>query len=117
MENKISLIKLAKNVSSKVELAKSIITILVYFNGIKLSETETNILAYFIVYGLNDKTKELIVKSGICKNLTHIKVTMTKLKKMQLIYKDELNRKTYLSKSLSFNLTSTVGFYLKVSSN
>ena len=39
---------------------------------------------------------------------------MVKLKKLDLIYKDEFNGKVYVIPSLSFELTSTVGIYLKI---
>lgn len=117
MENKlVSLIKMAKKVATKVELAKCIINITLCFNNTKLSDTEVTILAYFMVYGVNTKTKELLIKSGVCKSLSNIKVIMVKLKKMELIYKDDLNSKVYVNKNLSFNLTPTVGFYLKIDS-
>lgn len=124
MDNKSTIVKIVKKVSSKVELAKSIINLYVCFNEIKrlddadgilkLSETETYVLAYFMVYGVNASTKTLIIKSGLCKNLANIKTIMVKLKKYDLIYKDELNGKVYVSKNLSFELTPTVCMYLKI---
>lgn len=114
MENKVSLVKMVKAVSSKVELAKTIIKISICFNEIKLSEAELTVLAYFMVYGVNLATKNLIVKSGVCKNLANIKTMMVKLKKNGLIYKDDLNGKVYINKNLGFELTPTVGIYLKI---
>lgn len=112
--NKVSLVKMTKSVTSKVELAKSIIEILICFNNMKLSDTEISILSYFMVYGINPSTKNLIVKSGISKNLSNIKTLMVKLKKLGLIYKDDLNGKVYVNKNLNFELTPSVGVYLKV---
>lgn len=126
METKSSLLKMVKNVPSKVELARAIINLTICFRDIKrkepnkeeevlkLSDTETSVLAYFMVYGVNLSTKNLIVKSGICKNLANIKTIMVKLKKYELIFKDELNGKVYVDKNLSFELTSTVGLYFKI---
>lgn len=108
---------MTKKVTSKVDLAKTIINITLYFNEIKLSDTEVMVLAYFMVYGVNQSTKELIVKSEICKNLANIKTLMTKLKKLDLIYKDEFNSKVYVNKALSFELTPSVAIYLKVDTN
>jgi hypothetical protein len=103
-----------KNVPSKVELAKSIISIVISFNNVRLSTTELNVLAYFIVYGVSPQTKQLIIKSEICKNISNIKTIMVKLKKLELIYKDELNSKVYVNKIFNFGLTPKVGFYLKL---
>lgn len=115
MDNtKISLLKMARNVTSKVELAKAIINVTACFNAIKLSDTEATVLAYFMVYGVTQQTKLLIVKSEVCKNLANIKTIMVKLKKLELIYKDELNSKVYVTKNLSFPLNQTVAIYLKL---
>lgn len=114
MENKVSIVKMVRSVSSKIELAKAIINISICFNNIKLSDTEVTVLAYFMVYGINQQSKNLIVKSSICKSLANIKTIMVKLKKLELIYKDDLNGKVYITKSLNFELTPSVALYLKI---
>lgn len=115
MENKAYLIKMIKKVDSKVELAKNIISLYICFNDLTLSDTEKTVLAYFMVYGINTQTKELIVESQICKNIFTVKTVMSKLKKKKLIYKDEdFSRKVYVIDSLKFDITSTVAFYLKI---
>lgn len=114
MEQNISIIKMATNVASKVELAKAIINVSLCFNNIKLSDTEATVLSYFMVYGVTQQTKTLIVNSKVCKNLANIKTVMVKLKRLELIYKDELNSKVYVTKSLNINLTPVVALYLKL---
>lgn len=114
MDNKVSIIKMTKKVGSKVELAKTIINVSLYFNDIKLSDTEIMVLAYFMVYGVTQATKDLIVKSEICKNIANIKTIMVKLKKLDLIYKDDLNSKVYVNKGLKLELTPAVAIYLKI---
>lgn len=104
-----------KKVNSKVELAKNIITIYTAFNDLKLSDTEKTVLGYFMVYGINLQTKELIVQSEICKNIFTLKTVMARLKKDGLIYKDDFNRKVYVNDNLRFEVTSNVAFYLKLS--
>ena len=49
-----------KTVSSKIEFAKIIVQVATCFNNIKLSETEITVLSYFIVYGVNQQSKNLI---------------------------------------------------------
>lgn len=110
----LSLVKLVKQVTTKIDLASFIIKLHLLVETIKLSETEITILAYFMVYGVTQQTKELIVKSEVCKNVANIKTIMVKLKKLGLIFKDELNGKVYVIKSLAFELTPTVGVYLKI---
>lgn len=117
MSNKIqtaTLIKMEKRVSTKIDLAKAIVYLVICFNDIKLSDTEITILAYFMVYGITQKTKQLIVSAGVCKNTANIKTIMVKLKKLGLTYKDDLNGKVYVAPTLQFDITPTVGLYLKI---
>jgi hypothetical protein len=109
-----SLMKFQKRVETRLDLARAIIQVMLCFNNIKLSDTEVSILSYFMVYGINSNTKELIVKSQVCKNIANVKTIMVKLKKLGLIYKDEFNGKVYIVESLHFDLTPTVGIYLKI---
>lgn len=114
--NKVSLVKMEKAVSTKIDMAKNIANIAVIFNNIKLSDTELTILAYFMVYGINTQSKNLIVKAEVCKNIGIVKIVMVKLKKLGLIYKDDFDGRVYVSKALKFELTPIVGIYLKLDS-
>lgn len=117
MNNKIqkaTLIKMEKQVTTKIDLAKAIVYLVICFNDIKLSDTEITILAYFMVYGVSQKTKQLIVSAGVCKNTANIKTIMVKLKKLGLTYKDDLNGKVYVTQTLQFDITPTIGLYLKI---
>lgn len=109
-----TVVKMQKQVSTKLDLAIAIINITMCFNNIHLSETETTLLAYFMVYGVNNQTKDLIVKSKVCKNIANVKTIMVKLKKLGVIYKDDLNGKVYVTPTLAVKLTPTVGLYLKL---
>lgn len=111
---KVSLMKMEKSTPTKVDLAKNILRISLCFNELKLSDTETTVMAYFMVYGVNQQSKNLLIKSTVCKNLQNIKTIMVKLKKLGLIYKDDLNGKVYVAQSLSFELTNTIAIYLKI---
>jgi len=111
---KVSLMKMEKSAQTKVDLAKNVLRISLCFNDLKLSDTETTVMAYFMVYGVNQQSKNLLIKSTVCKNLQNIKTIMVKLKKLGLIYKDDLNGKVYVTQSLAFELTSTMGIYLKI---
>lgn len=114
MDNKSALIKIQKQVNSKINLAKTVIKVLTTFNEIKISETEITVLAYFIVYGVNLNTKKLIVSSAICKNLNNVKTIMFRLKKEGLIYKDDLNGKVYVNKIFNLKDVQSAGIYLKI---
>jgi hypothetical protein len=113
-QDKSSLVRMVKAVSSKVELAKTIVNTIICFNGIKLSDTEVTVLAYFMVYGINQQTKNLLIKAEVCKNINNIKTIMVKLKKQEFIFKDDFDGKVKITKNLAFELTPIVGFYLKL---
>lgn len=116
MENKVSLIRMVKKVNSKVELALNIINVYICVNDLTLSNSEKTVLAYFMVYGVNSQTKELIVESKICKNISVVKTVMNKLKNKELIYKDEdFSGKVYVNNNLKLEIGSDVAFYLKLS--
>jgi hypothetical protein len=112
--SKINVIKLNKTATSKIDLAKKTLSVCLNFWNVNLSDTEMNVLAYFIIYGINNKCKELIVKAVVCKNIPNINTIMVKLKKLGLIYRDELNGKNYLCKALNFEITPTIGFLIKI---
>lgn len=107
---------MGKTVDSKIDLAKTIINVVKAFNDIKLSDTEVMLMSYFMVYGISPQTKQLIIQSKICKNIGTIKTIMVKLKKLGLIYKDDLNGKVYINNNLKFSLTPSIGIYLKIDS-
>ena len=114
MNNKVSLIKITKKVSTKIELAKAILNVTLCFNNLKLSHTEITVMSYFMVYGINQQTKSLLIKAEVCKNINNIKTIMVKLKKLGLVYKDEFSGKVLINSTLNFELTPTVGIYLKI---
>lgn len=115
--NKVSFIRLSAKTNSKIELVRKVVSAAINFWNIALSETELNVLSYFIVYGINNKSKDLIVKANICKNIANINTIMVKLKKLKLIYKDDLNSKNYICKQLNFEITPKMVILLKIESN
>lgn len=111
---KVSLVKMTRQVTNRVDLAKAIIEIFTSFNKIKISDTQITVLAYFMVYGVNLQTKKLIVKIGICKNINTVKIAMVKLKKLELIYKDDFDSRVKVTDALNIQLTTAVGVYIKI---
>lgn len=112
--SKVSLLKMQKVVKTKIEIAKTVLSIALCFNDLKLSQTEATVMSYFMVYGITPQTKNLLIKAEVCKNINNIKTVMVKLKKLGLIYKDEFYGKVLVSNALNFDITPTVGVYLKV---
>lgn len=114
MSNKASLIRIKKDILTNVDLMKHIVNIFCITKNIKLSDTDVTVMSYFMVYGINNNTKNLIINSEICKNLNVIKGVMVKLRKLGFIYKDDLNGKNYVSDELKIPLNSTIGLYIQL---
>jgi len=91
------LIKLAKKTKHKTEQMELVISIVCMVSGIKLSETDIKVLAYFVIHGVKKSTDALLVNSGVTKirNLDNIKTRLTRLgflRKTKDLYKSyELN--------------------------
>jgi hypothetical protein len=116
-DNKATVVKMVKAVDSKIDMAKAIISIICEFNSTKLTEVAHNVMAYFLVYGVNTSSKELIVNAKVCKNIATLKTVMSNLKKEGWIYRDELNSKVYVSKELNIEITPSMAFYLRIDTN
>ena len=77
---------------------------------------EISILAYFSVYGINKQSKQLILKSNICKTADSIKTVMVKLKKNNLIYKDDFDGRVCVTNALKTSSSSS-SILLKIDVN
>jgi hypothetical protein len=111
------LVKIKKKTTSKVEQAKTLIAIFCLLMNIKLSDTELTVLAYFMVYKINRKTKDLILSSGILKTEDSLKNTLSKLKKFGMLVKSVDSKEYSLRKDLDFNLSPVMGVLLKLDNN
>ena len=109
------LLKINRKTNNKAEQLKLIISIFCVIMDIKLSETELTILSYFINYGINDKTKELIFKSDLLKNDNSYKNLLSKFKKLGFIKKDDIKREYYVNKEKFGNTTDEeIGILIKM---
>jgi hypothetical protein len=99
------LVKIKKKTNSKVEQAKTMISIFCLLMNIKLSDTELTVLAYFMVYKINRKTKDLILNAGILKSDDSLKNTLSKLKKFGMLVRNIDSKEYSLRKELYFTLT------------
>ena len=109
----VPLLKISKKSTSKIDQAKTILSVLCLLSTISLSDTELTTLAYFIVYGLNDKTKNLILTARILKTEDSLRNAMTKFRKFGLIRKNE-RKEDLLSDRINFPLTDTTGILIKI---
>jgi hypothetical protein len=109
----VPLIKIPKKSKSKIDQTKIILSILCLLSEIKLSDTELTTLSYFIVYGLTEKTKNLILTSKILKTEDSLRNAMTKFRKFGLIKKND-RKEDLLTDGITFPPTDIVGILIKV---
>lgn len=103
-----------KKTDSKLDMVNKIVSIYCLLSDIKLSSTDITVVSYFILYGINEKTKKLIIESKLL-NADSIKNTMSRLRKQGIIHKSEFRRKEdYLNKSLSIPVDNVVGMMIKI---
>lgn len=108
------LVKIKKKTNSKVEQAKTLIAMFCLLMNVKLSETELTVLAFFMVYRINRKTKDLILNSGILKSEDSLKNTLSKLKKFGMLVRDIDSKEYSLRKELDFTLSPMIGMLIKI---
>jgi len=109
----VPLLKLSKKSKTKIDQAKIILSVLCLLSDISLSDTELTTLSYFIVYGLTEKTKSLILSGKILKTEDSLRNAMTKFRKFGLIKKNE-RKEDLLADQISFPLTDVFGILIKV---
>lgn len=110
--SEIPFIKIEKKTVGKIEQAKLLIKLFCVLSNIKLSEAELNTLAFYMVYGISAITKDLILKSKVLANEDSLRNTLSKLRKVGLIKKD--NREDRLNDSLSVKLDPVIGMLIKI---
>jgi len=107
------LIKINKKTNSKIEQAKSLISVYCLLSSIKLSDTHITVLSYFMVYKITQTTKDLILNSKILQSVDSVKNTMSKLKSVGLIKKVAINEYV-VNDNLNVNLDSIVALLIKI---
>jgi len=108
------LVKINKKTNSKVEQAKCLVSTYCLLSSIKLSDTDLTVLAYFMVYKINQGTKDLILKSKILQSIDSLKNSMSKLTGVGLIKKSTTNKEYLINDSLNVNLDSVVALLIKI---
>lgn len=108
------LVTIKKKTNNKVEQAKKVIAIFCLLMDVRLSDTELTVLAYFMVYKVNRKTKDLILSSGILKSEDSLKNTLSKLKKFGLLRRTVDSKEYSLNEKLNVTLNPVVGILIKI---
>lgn len=88
-------LKIEKKTKTKTEQIKLFLSILCTLNNIVLSDTDKLILAYFIQYRISHKTDELILASGIVKDIGMLRNVKYRLCKKGFLKRDAKEYKTY----------------------
>ena len=107
-------LRIVKKTKSKIDQAKSILSIYCLLSEISLSNTELTVLSYFMIYGINDNTKKLILDSQLLKSEDSLKNTISKLKKVGLIKKAVYGKDYTLNENINFKPDSVMGLLIKI---
>jgi len=107
-------VTIKKKTNGKVEQAKKVIAIFCLLMEIKLSDTELTVLAYFMVYKINRKTKDLILSSGILKSEDSVKNTLSRLKKFGMLKRPIDSDEYVLNDKINIALNPVVGILIKI---
>lgn len=107
------LVTVEKKTNSKIDQAKVLLRIFCVLSEIKLSDTDLTVLAYFLVYKISDKTKDLIVKSQIL-SADSLKNTMSRFNKVGLIKKSTVSKEYHIADSLNIQMDSMIGMLIKI---
>lgn len=78
-----------------------LISVMCLLNAIHLSKTETQVMAHYLAFGLKASTDDLLIKSKIVSDISGLRNTKTRLKKLGF-----LKRTKELYKSYELNLSS-----------
>lgn len=89
-----ALFTIVKKTKTKVEQYKVLIALMCMMNEVKLSDTEMQVLAYFMYYGISDKTDKFIMSSGLFKSLTQLRNVKNELRKKEFLIREDMY-KTY----------------------
>lgn len=108
-------IEINKKTNSKVNQALVLLQVLCLLNDIHLSLTDLTILAYYVVYQINEKTDALVIDSGLIKNLNNLRNVKTRLFNLGFLRKTKELYKTYeLNLDEKFELQDTMKILIKV---
>jgi hypothetical protein len=77
-----NVINVDRKVQSHTDQIELVISILCFLNNIRLSKTHQKVLAYFVVYGLKEKTDDLLINSKIVPHVESLRNVKTKLHKL-----------------------------------
>lgn len=110
----VSLLKINKKAENKLDQAKILVSIYCLVSGLKISETDATVLAYYMVYKDNKTAKDLILKSGLLGNIDSLSNTLTKLRNAGLIKKSLINKESMVTENLNITLDSVVGVIVKI---
>jgi hypothetical protein len=107
------LIKVVKKTNTKLDQAKTILSIFCLLSDVRLSETDLTVMAYFMVYQITDETKKLIIDSKIL-NADSLQNTISRLKKFGLIKKSNIGKSYHISEKIAVKLDSEIGMLIKI---
>jgi len=110
-----NLIKIDKKVQTQTDQIELIISILCFLYDKRLSKTEQKCLAFYVVYGIKEKTDELLISSKIVPHIESLRNVKGKLCKLGFIKREPGIYKSYqLNLSKDFQPDDVLGLLIKI---
>lgn len=111
-------IKITRKTKHKTDQMELVISILCLVEGIKLSKTDIKVLAFFVVHGLKESTEQLLVNSGIVKDIPQLRNIKTKLTNLKFLKKEPNIYKSYeLNMNKDFVNDSELNIIITIDNN
>lgn len=107
------IIKVVKKTNSKIEQAKTLLSVFCLLSDIRLSDTDLTVLSYFLVYGAKQETRDLIVKSSIL-NQDSLRNTVSRLNKFGLVKKSLTSKEYELSEKINVQPDGKLGMFIQI---
>jgi len=110
-----SVIKIEKKVQNHTDQIEMVISILCFLNNIKLTKTQRKVLAFYVVYGIKEKTDQLIINSKIVPKVDSLRNVKAKLCKLGFLKRYPGVYKSYeLAMSKDFEPGNVVSLLIQI---
>lgn len=108
-------IKIEKKTKYKTDQIELVISIICLVEGHRLSKTDIKVLSFFVVHGLKDTTEQLLINSGIVKDMPQLRNVKTKLTNKKFLKKEPNIYKSYeLNLSKNFINDPVLNVFIKI---
>jgi hypothetical protein len=109
------LFKIDYATKNKIDQIKTVIKLYAVLKRSRVSDLQITLLAYLILYGISDKTREFIISElRLCSTLNSYKKAMTVLKREGMLTRDEYNTHYMVSPDVKLDIKNNVVMVIRI---